>query len=301
MKNKKIVLIIAVLAILTVSFFMSGSPSGSKHRENSGTEITQHEEKVSHDKGEDVRSDEGEISLDKKDESESSDITQNEDPTDQKSPSEYEQDKKDKKDNDESKEPKEPSQAEPKKESHKSEDKKNTTTQEKPNQEGKDKYLTDPVPEGKPLPIEPQDVIITDKQMTATLSVRCDTLLDNLDKMNQEKVELVPKDGVIFPATKVTFYEGESVFNILQREMKKNKIHMEFENTPKYNSAYIEGIHNLYEFDGGELSGWMYKVNGWYPNYGCSRYQVKEGDLIEWVYTCDLGRDVGGYIPGVEN
>ena len=38
-----------------------------------------------------------------------------------------------------------------------------------------------------------------------------------------------------------------------------------------------------------------YKVNGWFPNYGCSRYQLKEGDTIEWVYTCDLGVDVGGF------
>ena len=27
---------------------------------------------------------------------------------------------------------------------------------------GKDKYLTDPVPEGKPLPVEPQDVEFSD-------------------------------------------------------------------------------------------------------------------------------------------
>lgn len=33
----------------------------------------------------------------------------------------------------------------------------------------------------------------------------------------------------------------------------------------------------------------MYNVNGWYPNYGCSRYQVKDGDVVEWRYTCDLG------------
>jgi hypothetical protein len=103
----------------------------------------------------------------------------------------------------------------------------------------------------------------------------------------------VPADGVIFPATGVTAYEGESVFNVLQREMKRNKIHFEFMNTPIYNSAYIEGINNLYEFDVGELSGWMYKVNDWFPNYGCSRYQLKAGDVVEWVYTCDLGRDVG--------
>lgn len=33
------------------------------------------------------------------------------------------------------------------------------------------------------------------------------------------------------------------------------KIHMESSFTPVYNSAYIEGIHNLYEFDVGKLSG----------------------------------------------
>lgn len=160
---------------------------------------------------------------------------------------------------------------------------------------GKDKYLTDPVPEGKPIPVDPQDAVIKDTAYTCTLSVRCDTILKNIQWLDPEKVELVPEEGVIFPAAKVTFYEGESVFNVLLREMKKNKIHMEFEDTPLYNSAYIEGINNLYEFDCGELSGWMYKVNGWFPNYGCSRYQLQDGDVVEWVYTCDLGRDVGGY------
>ena len=41
-------------------------------------------------------------------------------------------------------------------------------------------------------------------------------------------------------------------------------------------------------FDTGELSGWMYKANGWFPNYGCSRYQLQPGDVIERLYTCDL-------------
>lgn len=160
---------------------------------------------------------------------------------------------------------------------------------------GKDKYLTDPVPEGKPIPVEPENMKITDEVGYATLSVRCDSILDNMDWLNPEKVELVPEDGVILATKEVEFYKGESVFNVLLREMKMAKIHMEFTNTPMYNSAYIQGINNLYEFDCGELSGWMYKVNGWFPNYGASRYGVKEGDVIEWVYTCDLGVDVGGF------
>ena len=142
---------------------------------------------------------------------------------------------------------------------------------------------------------EPEDAVMTEKELTCTLSVRCDTLLQNIGRLDSEKARIVPKDGVIFAEKTVTFYEGESVFNLLVREMKRNKIHMEFENVPIYNSAYIEGIANLYEFDCGELSGWMYKVNGWFPNYGCSRYPLKVGDKVELVYTCDLGRDVGGH------
>lgn len=162
-----------------------------------------------------------------------------------------------------------------------------------------DKHSDENVPENHPLPAEPNDAVITDKELTCTLSVRCDTILDNIAWLTPEKAEIVPEDGVIYDEREVVFYEGESVFNVLLREMKKNKIHMEYENTPIYNSAYIEGIGNLYEYDCGELSGWMYKVNGWFPNYGCSRYKLKDGDKVEWVYTCNLGVDTGGYNKGV--
>ena len=159
----------------------------------------------------------------------------------------------------------------------------------------KDQYMTDPVPEGKPAPVEPQDSDVdTNKKYTCTISISCETILGNMDKCAESKKALVPEDGIILPATEVTFSDGESVYDVLQRVCKANKIHMESSFTPVYNSAYIEGIHNLYEFDVGKLSGWMYAVNGWYPNYGCSRYALQNGDVVNWVYTCDLGYDVGG-------
>ena len=57
---------------------------------------------------------------------------------------------------------------------------------------------------------------------------------------------------------------------------------------------YIEGIQNLYEYDGGRWSGWMYAVNGEYPGTGCGSYEVSLGDQITWNYTCDLGMDLEG-------
>ncbi len=160
---------------------------------------------------------------------------------------------------------------------------------------GQDKYLTDPIPEGKPIPVEPENQHIDSKKSyTCTFSIECSTILNNLSDLVPEKLEMVPSDGVILSPTTVTFYEGESVYDVLQRVCKENGIHMEASWTPIYNSAYVEGIHNLYEFDCGNESGWMYRVNGWYPNYGCSRYQLAEGEIVEWRYTCKgLGKDVG--------
>lgn len=157
-----------------------------------------------------------------------------------------------------------------------------------------DKYKTDPVPEGKPMPVEPENQEINNqKTYTCTFSIECSTILNNLQDLDPDKRELVPSNGVILEPVAVTFYEGESVFDVLKRVCRENNIHMESSWTPVYNSAYIEGIHNLYEFDCGSLSGWMYRVNGWYPNYGCSRYQLADGENVEWRYTCDLGKDVG--------
>ena len=166
---------------------------------------------------------------------------------------------------------------------------------QRPQNGEKDKYLTDPVPAGKPQPVEPEDTQVNkQKSYTCTFSIECSTILNNLDMLDPDKLEMLPSGGVILAKTTVTFYEGESVFDVLQRLCKEQGIHMEASWTPIYNSAYVEGIHNLYEFDCGALSGWMYQVNGWYPNYGCSRYQLKDGDVVQWRYTCDLGNDVGG-------
>jgi len=162
----------------------------------------------------------------------------------------------------------------------------------------KDQYLTDPIPEGKPKPVEPQDVEKGNKKFTCTFSISCATILDNMESLDPDKVDLIPADGWILEPIQLTFTEGDSVFDVLVTVCKEHEIHMEYMDTPIYNSAYIEGIHNLYEFDCGELSGWMYKVNEWFPNYGCSRYQLQDGDVVCWEYTCDLGYDVGGGFMG---
>lgn len=157
-----------------------------------------------------------------------------------------------------------------------------------------DDYQTTPVPEGKPQPVEPQEAKVNEAStLSCTMYIECSKIFDNLEDLDDSKLSVLPSDGVIYAKKTVTFAQGESVFDILARETKNNGLHLEFTMTPGYNSNYIQGIGNLYEMDCGPLSGWMYSVNGWFPNYGSSRYQVQDGDTIEWHYTCDMGRDFG--------
>lgn len=139
------------------------------------------------------------------------------------------------------------------------------------------------------------NTVKTEENTTCYISVSCDSVLENMGNLKENKRDIIPSNGIIFKNEKAVFYEGESVFNVLARELKKNKIHFEYTKNPMYNSVYIEGIGNLYEFDCGELSGWVYKVNGKTPGCGCSQYTVQKGDEIEFIYTCNMGIDVGGY------
>lgn len=136
---------------------------------------------------------------------------------------------------------------------------------------------------------------IMDNKISCTISISCKTILENMDRLKESKKKMVPQDGLVLKTTAVKIKEGSSVFDVLRDVTKTNDIHLEYNFTPLYKSYYIEGIHNLYEQDCGELSGWMYSVNGKFPGISCSSYEVKEGDIINWVYTCNLGKDVGGY------
>lgn len=140
--------------------------------------------------------------------------------------------------------------------------------------------------------IEIQEESIEKNTLSCFLTVRCDTILDNMDSIAPEKIPLVPQSGLILPEIELEFSEGESVFDVLKRELRKRNIHFEFNKVPMYDSVYIEGIGNLYEFDVGDLSGWIYRVNGNVSSVGCSQYKIKNGDKIEFLYTCNMGRDL---------
>ena len=123
--------------------------------------------------------------------------------------------------------------------------------------------------------------------------ISCATIFDNLDKISSGVLSEQPSDGTVFPTTYVGFEEGETVFDLLRRICSENDIQIEYTKIAATNNYYIEGINNLYEFDAGNLSGWMYSVNGHFPQLSSSQYKLSAGDTVEFVYSCNIGVDVG--------
>ncbi|MBQ9482806.1 MAG: DUF4430 domain-containing protein [Ruminiclostridium sp.] len=113
-----------------------------------------------------------------------------------------------------------------------------------------------------------------------TMTIRCDTIV------GKDSSPYVPANGIILDTTGFEIESGETVYDILTEAARKYNIQLQA------NGGYIAGIAYLYEYDYGDLSGWIYHVNGDTPFVMCSDYKLSDGDVIEWLYTCELGNDL---------
>ena len=114
------------------------------------------------------------------------------------------------------------------------------------------------------------------------LNIRCDKVAGRADH--------IPADGVILAETAMPIASGDTVYTILTDAARAHGIHMEASGANGL--MYVNGIGNIYEFDFGDLSGWVYMVNGASASVGCDQYTLKDGDRVEWHYTLELGKDV---------
>ena len=116
------------------------------------------------------------------------------------------------------------------------------------------------------------------------ISIRCDTVAGEKD--------YIPKDGIILDKYEIIIDKGQSAYDQLIAAVKANSLKLD--GSP----GYIAGIENIYEFDFGDLSGWMFRVNGAFSDVGCGEKILQEGDYTEWLYTRDLGKDIGNEYNG---
>ncbi len=113
-----------------------------------------------------------------------------------------------------------------------------------------------------------------------TLSIRCDVIANQSDDAH------IPKDGVVLHNITCSIENGDTVYDVLVESAKSHQIPIDHRN------GYIRGIAHIYEMDHGDLSGWMYHVNGEETSVACDQYTLSDGDTIEWLYTCEIGQDL---------
>jgi hypothetical protein len=110
---------------------------------------------------------------------------------------------------------------------------------------------------------------------------------------NNVTISIIDADSnrEILHAISVEINPDDTVFDVLKRVTRERKIHMEFTGAGK--SVYIEGIDNLYEFDRGARSGWVYSVNGVTAPVSAGDMTLSPGDVVVWEYRekADTGRN----------
>ncbi len=96
--------------------------------------------------------------------------------------------------------------------------------------------------------------------------------------------------GTLLSSRKVEIQDGDTPYSILIKTLGPGRV----ESSGSGATAYVIGIDGLKEFDKGPLSGWMYSVNGVYKSVSADTVPLKNGDVVQWRYTLDGGKDLEG-------
>ena len=137
-------------------------------------------------------------------------------------------------------------------------------------------------PSSSSAPAAPEE---KQEEPTFTLSISCSTafasgqLQDNIRKV-------LPADGMLLKAESISFTAGENAFDVFTRECRRRRIAV------ASTGSYVQSIGGLAEKACGDLSGWMCRVNGVFADRSLKEYTLQDGDRVEWLYTCNLGKDL---------
>ena len=86
----------------------------------------------------------------------------------------------------------------------------------------------------------------------------------------------------------VDYTDGMTVGNLFEKALKGTRVTY---NSSELTNGYIATLTcngtTLSEFTNGDNSGWMYTVNGVYPNVGLNDYVLEAGDEVIWMYVDD--------------
>ena len=124
----------------------------------------------------------------------------------------------------------------------------------------------------------------TSSEIDCSITIECKSILDNMDDLKKGHESYVPKNGIMLDNYKTTLKSKSTVYDLLKKACNDKGITYTAKDTMY--SVYIVGINNIDEKDCGKDSGWMYSVNGSFPNVSADSKKLKDGDKVVFTYTC---------------
>lgn len=129
-------------------------------------------------------------------------------------------------------------------------------------------------------------------KVTFTIDATVLTKKENYDKLGSEYQSYVPKDGYIIKNLDVQLTKEYTVEQVLQAIAKEKNITIEYASMS--DMTYIEAINNLGSKAVGDMSGWLYMINGEFPMTSIDKTILKDGDKVTFIYSADGGSDIKG-------
>ncbi len=138
----------------------------------------------------------------------------------------------------------------------------------------------DPTPVD-PTPVDPTPVDPNPETITVTFQLHTDT------------------EAWILPTVVRDLPEGTTAFDVFKQVLAANGY------TYDAKGSYVQAVTapdgtKVAELSKGQYSGWMYRVNGEFPDTYMGAYELEDGDGIEVFFTADYTKEAGAFLPFVD-
>ena len=133
----------------------------------------------------------------------------------------------------------------------------------------------------EPTPVEPTPVDPDPETITVTFQLHTDT------------------EAWILPTLIRDLPEGTTAFEVFKQVLAANGY------TYDAKGSYVRAViapdgTKVAELSKGQYSGWMYRVNGEFPDTYMGAYELEDGDVIEVFFTADYTKEPGAFLPFVD-
>ena len=133
----------------------------------------------------------------------------------------------------------------------------------------------------EPTPVEPTPVDPDPETITVTFQLHTDT------------------EAWILPTVVRDLPEGTTAFEVFKQVLAANGY------TYDAKGSYVRAViapdgTKVAELSKGQYSGWMYRVNGEFPDTYMGAYELEDGDVIEVLFTADYTKEPGAFLPFVD-